>query len=312
MNNKTKKAFTFAELMIVVSVIAIIASFMIPALVKAEPNETAIRFKKALFAVEQGVASIINDTELYPDFGYDNRGYTFGLISKTNIPGLDAEGQIEDYEDDETGAYLCANLADKMNTVGLIQCSGAALTNLNNTNMTDATTNFILTNGVSIGGINGGWTNVNDDGTIADTPFITLCIDINNSEPPNRGCAIADRANDNRDQFRIRINEEGKVYTGSSVGNNNFYMENKLLLNPRAVTVSEPLNTAERNEVVKTTATNIETPNCNPDLGFVPVDDGNACLYTAGYTDMQLRGVKVGAVGTIRNEARRSLIQNNQ
>ena len=46
-----KNAFSFTELMIVVSIIGVIASFMIPALVKTEPNEAALNYKKTFFAL---------------------------------------------------------------------------------------------------------------------------------------------------------------------------------------------------------------------------------------------------------------------
>ena len=304
MSNKTQKAFTFAELMIVVAMIGIIASFMIPALLRAEPNETALNYKKAFFAIEQAIYNIINDTELYPDDNWDGGLFTYGDLRFE--PTLDAAGNVQrvpnptpqapDNEDvivtEDDGTYLCENLANAMNTVGLIQCSGGALANLDNANMTDATTNFTLTNGVSIGGINADWIQE----ARARTFFITLCVDINNSQGPNRGCAIADRATPNRDQFRVRINNEGRVYTESSIGPNNFYMENRMLLNPREVTKAAPLNEREENEVVNAANnTIINPPNCAPELGYVPVDDGNACLYTAGYTEMHLRGRRVGA-----------------
>ena len=308
---RTKKAFTFVELMIVVSMIAVIASFMIPALLKAEPNEIAINYKKGFFAVERAISNLINDTEIYPDFDHDGRGVRYGDLRYTNESiraNIDGVEVITRYQLDETGEYLCGNLAEIMNTIGQINCTNAALISLNDQNMTAATTNFMLTNGVSIGGIftnEGAWQTLNDDGRVADVPFMTLCIDINGNDGidnndnnpggdgPNRGCAIADRAHPKRDQFRIRINAEGKVYTESSVGNNNFYMENKMLLNPREVAKANPLNDTEQKEVVKTSDTVITPPTCNPDLGYIPVDGETACLYTGGYTDVELRRRRV-------------------
>lgn len=308
-NIKKRKAFTFIELMIVVSMIAVIASFLLPALLKAEPNEIAINYKKGFYSIERAISNLINDTQIYPDFAHNGGNRKYGDLRYTNDPEIiDGEEEITRYQLDATGEYFCENLAKILNTIGQINCTNAALISLNNQNMTAATTNFMLTNGVSIGGIftnEGNWQTLNDDGTVADVPFMTLCIDINGNDGidnndnnpggdgPNRGCAIADRAVLKRDQFRIRINAEGKVYTDSSVGNNNFYMENKMLLNPRAVTVDEPLNATERAEVVKTTATAIDPPDCNPALGYVPVDGGNACLYTGGYSEIELRRERV-------------------
>ncbi len=304
---RTKKAFTFVELMIVVSMIAVIASFMIPALLKAEPNEIAINYKKGFFAVERAISNLINDTEIYPDFDHDGRGVRYGDLRYTNESireNIDGVEVITGYQLDETGEYLCGNLAEIMNTIGQINCTNAALISLNDQNMTAATTNFMLTNGVSIGGITAPWTTVDIRGEPI-VPFITLCIDVNGNDGidandnapggdgPNRGCAIADRAHPKRDQFRIRINAEGKVYTESSVGNNNFYMENKMLLNPREVAKANPLNDTEQREVVKASNTVITPPNCNPDLGYIPVDGGTACLYTGGYTDVELRRRRV-------------------
>ena len=297
MINTNKKAFTFAELMIVLALIGIIASFMIPALVKVEPDETALTYKKVFYAIEEAVSNIINDTALYPTFDHDATGELeniTGDLRHKNEATTDASGNVTEYALDANGAYLCRNLADNMNTIGQIKCPPSDVTDLKianggtlagDENLTVATTNFTLTNGASIGGIVGTWDDTMDDGnTHAEIPFITLCVDVNGNEAPNVGCKISDRAHNKRDQFRIRLNAQGKVYTDSPVGKNNWFLENKMLINPRAVTKDKKEFTErEKTELTNETSnTEISKTNCPEDLGYI-LHNNDLCVYTAGF-----------------------------
>lgn len=303
-----KNAFTFTELMIVLALIGVIASFMIPALVKVEPDETALTYKKVFFAVEEAISSIINDTEKYPwgDLRYNN----------TAIPDGATGDDITGYQLDNKGTYLCRNLAETMNTVGVIKCPGDdGLTDLKIANdgelkgdndLTTATTNFTLSNGVSVGGIGANitdnkkniWNNVNDNtDTTAEIAFITLCVDVNGAAEPNVGCKTSNRAHAKRDQFRIRLNYEGKVYTDLPVGPNNWYLENKMLINPRAVTKDKnPMSSDEKTELVKAAGSDSNPPSqwgqsdCKESLGYIWSND--LCIYTAGYDELTIRRKK--------------------
>ena len=133
----------------------------------------------------------------------------------------------------------------------------------------------------------------NGDDDANAIPFITLCIDVNGNLPPNVGCAIADRANERRDQFRIRINAQGRVFTGAAVGINNWLMENRMLINPRAVTRDQrPLTDREIAELTNSNNNIIIDPSAPcpdsvNDLGdYITTND--LCVYTAGYTEERI------------------------
>ncbi len=294
---KNKKGFSFTELMIVVALIGVIASFMIPALVKVEPDETALTYKKVFYALEEAISTVINNLEIYP----------WGDLGLTNevIPAGATGDAITGYEEDTTGAYLCRQLAETMNTIGTIKCPGDGVVDIEianggnregDNNLTSENVNFTLSNGASIGGIHGVWDATNDDRTTAEVPFITLCVDINGMAAGiNKGCATADRAERGRDQFRIRVNKEGKVYTDSPVGPNNWYLENKMLINPRAVTKdNNPFTAEEISELKKKPngdLTETTKDNCPTGLDYILVGSGDSalCVYTAGYDEMTIR-----------------------
>lgn len=303
-----KNAFSFTELMIVVALIGVIASFMIPALVKVEPDETALTYKKVFYALEEAISTVINNLEIYP----------WGDLSLTNvaIPTGATGDAITGYEEDPKGEYLCRQLAETMNTIGAIKCTesdGRATLKIANDgelegdeNLTADKVNFTLSNGAAIGGIGGDvtankniWDATNDDRTTAEVPFITLCVDINGMAAGiNKGCATADRAERGRDQFRIRVNKEGKVYTDYPVGPNNWYLENKMLINPRAVTKDKnPLTASEITELTKNqdaALTETTKDKCPTDLDYILVGSGDSalCVYTAGYDEMTIRRKK--------------------
>lgn len=292
-----KNAFSFTELMIVVALIGVIASFMIPALVKVEPDETALTYKKVFYAIEEAISTVINNLEIYP----------WGDLSLTNT-AITVGDTITGYTPDTTGAYLCRQLAETMNTIGAIKCPGDGVVDIlianggarkGDNNLTLENVNFTLSNGASIGGIHGIWDATNDDKTTAEVPFITLCVDINGMAAGiNKGCATTDRAERGRDQFRIRVNKEGKVYTDYPVGPNNWYLENKMLINPRAVTKDKnPLTASEITELTKNQDAALrETTkdNCPTDLDYILVGSGDSalCVYTAGYDEMTIRRKK--------------------
>ena len=299
MQHKHKQAFTFAELMIVVSIIGIIASFMIPALIRSEPNETALTYKKTVQAIEQAVRNTINDITLYPPLRDEREVHgrspiaPAGMLENGDLryitdPAITNAGDaFNRYQVDNNARFFCINLANQLNTIGTIRCPGdAGLANLNTVgtdiqNLTTGTTNFTLSNGATIGGISDSW----GGGDINTPPFITLCIDVNGNLPPNVGCAIRDRANQQRDQFRLQINAEGRVYTGSPVGANNWYMENQMLINPRAVTKNQrPLSNAEITELTSINERVIGNTeeDCPQELGYIL--NLNRCIYTAGYS----------------------------
>lgn len=331
-----KKAFTFTELMIVMSIIGVISAFMIPAVTRMEPDETTMKYRQTFFAMEEAVRNLVNDVTLHPDglltrvvsaTAADNTltivdpldlSSTVSVhndsdVQQTSIYRLDTDGNGTADGPQQTvtaaasttpGREMCRNLANIMNTMGEIKCpNDSGLTNLildNDSpdtylNMTAANVNFHLTNGAAIGGIYGKWRTTNDDtSTTSTTPFITLCVDVNGfgeKGGPNVGCAPASRAEKKRDQFRIRITQDGKIYTGSPTGPNNWYMENLMLINPRSIE-KKKLTAVEKVELTKAIGTrdNADNPanwttesTCKKDLGFTWFSSISKCIYTAGF-----------------------------
>lgn len=307
-----KKAFTFTELMLVMSIIGVLMAIMIPILNKVTPDETTINYRKTFFAIEDGVKTIINDNKLYPtgDLRYiaPPPASTEPVIA---VPNPDKPTETINVIQDTTGKYLCKNLANVLNTSGVINCPGKTgftsliLKNSDSSNYLDLTldkTNFIVTNGVAIGGIHGDWDTTNDDTTTATTPFITLCIDVNGfgeTGGVNRGCNPANRGEKARDQFRIRLAHNGKIYTDTPIGPNNWYMENLMLINPSSLE-KKTLSEAEITEVTKGISTRDNTDNptmfdtktkCEnkSGLGYTWITAASKCVYTAGYTKAQLK-----------------------
>lgn len=101
-----KKAFTLAELLVVLAVLGVIAAIVTPVVFDAMPNENMIRFKKAYYTFEKAVQTLANDTNLYPEVT---------VFTNSNQD------------------YFCNNLANLLNTASLggnnpSNCSGSTAT----------------------------------------------------------------------------------------------------------------------------------------------------------------------------------------
>jgi len=324
-----KKGFSLAEVMIVLSIIGVLIALMIPALDNTKPDEATLKYRKTFFAIEQAIRTIINDTSLYKDGDLRTALGTADAGETTT-----ADGQIDDTAGGEnrSGRRLCYNLANALNTVGTIRCPGdTAYTPLvlgngnpadaapigadtavsnpdDDANMTDtAQVNFKLSNGVAIGGITGEWNVTNDNKSYEKISFITLCVDINgivdrngNPSGPNVGCKASDRANPQRDQFRIRIAHDGKVYTGSPSGPNNWYLETLMLVNPGSVTGDKRNWKADEvEELVKETKDETIDLTSKDDcpIGYVWYQTGKSategrCVFLGGFSLGKIVGGK--------------------
>ncbi len=64
---KTTKGFTLAEILIAMLVLGIIVAASVPVILNLMPNKNAIMIKKAYYATESIVHSLINNPNYYPD-----------------------------------------------------------------------------------------------------------------------------------------------------------------------------------------------------------------------------------------------------
>lgn len=64
---KNSKGFTLSEILIAMLVLGIIVAASVPVILNLTPNKNAIMMKKAYYATESVVHSLINDPNYYPD-----------------------------------------------------------------------------------------------------------------------------------------------------------------------------------------------------------------------------------------------------
>ena len=321
-----KKGFSLVEIMLVLSIIGVLMALMIPVLDRSKPDETTLKYRKAFFAIEQGVRTILNDVKLYES---GDLRYATGTPDSGEV--TNSEGYINDTAGgtSKSGRRLCYNLANTLNTIGTVRCPGdsgytplilgngtptgtvpvgsdTAISNPStDANMTDEKqVNFKLSNGVVVGGLTGEWNVTNDNKTYQKTSFITLCVDVNgikdkkgNASGPNVGCATKDRANPKRDQFRIRLARDGKVYTDSPTGPNNWYLETLMLVNPGSVTGDKRKWTEQETvELTKETSkddTDLTSKPCP--IGYVWYQTGTSasvgqCVFSGGFSLEKITG----------------------
>jgi hypothetical protein len=109
---------------------------------------------------------------------------------------------------------------------------------------------------------------------------------------PTYKVTISDEVSMNEfmDKYEI-LNQDGKIYTGSPTGPNNWYMENLMLINPRSIE-KKKLTAVEKVELTKAIGTrdNADNPanwttesTCKKDLGFTWFSSISKCIYTAGF-----------------------------
>ncbi len=192
-NKKTniKKAFTFAEMIISLCIIATIAAMMMVRFKNVSPKESIINYKKAYTTLQQAVSQIASDANAFPTGKFDEKAR------------LDTDGEItldaHDNIDTETvnSNYFCKNLAKSLNTLGTPSCSATGL-------------NIVLSNGIEFHNVAG------QDFTGEDTEkyiknHIDIIIDTNGKKGPNTTNPV-----EKRDRFRARIYVDGKITTDNS------------------------------------------------------------------------------------------------
>ncbi len=186
---KAKSGFTLAELMVCLTIIAVISTILIPTLGRVRPNKSKAMFKKAYNISERVVYELVNDQELYPttdeNVGIDN-------VSEVSYNGELYSGNTK----------FCELFAEKLNTLSNTpNCSASAGF------VSDGKTpTFITTDGVE-------WIiqlSTFDDTTQYDAGIVpTIQIDVNGTDQPNcldgaSGCVGPDR-------FNLFVRNDGKM-----------------------------------------------------------------------------------------------------
>ena len=197
-NFLNKKGFTMAEMLVCLAIISVIATILIPTLVRVKPNKEKAMFKKTYSVAERIVYELVNDPELYPPsdsyVGFDNvkevtyNGTTYGSDS---------------VNEDAAKQKFCKLFAMKLNTVGPnddgVFCSS---TNANIEN----TPSFTTTDGVE-------WhmpiSNFVDGNNISTE---SILVDVNGKKGPNNQDTSGSECNENVDRFEIKVRADGKMW----------------------------------------------------------------------------------------------------
>lgn len=107
-----KKAFTLAEIMIVLTIIGVLTAILLPVAFQSAPDENVMKFKKANNTLGAVVRELINSDEYYS-------GGDFGI--RANGSQIKGSNNVEK-------KYFCSSFADLLSTKS-VKCSNANVTN---------------------------------------------------------------------------------------------------------------------------------------------------------------------------------------
>lgn len=97
-----KKGFTLSETLISIAIIGVISAVLIPVLNNVRPDKERILYKKALYTMQNAIATAVNDN----------------TIAAANSSAYWADPSVSAQD-------FCANIASSVNTVGSVNCAGA-------------------------------------------------------------------------------------------------------------------------------------------------------------------------------------------
>lgn len=118
-----KKGFTLSETLVSLVVIGIIAAVLIPVLNNVRPDKDRLLYKKALYTMQNAIATAINDN----------------TINASNTSAFWAGDEVQPQD-------FCNNIADTMNVVGAVNCGNIG---------SSTTPNFTTSNGSKWWGLGG-------------------------------------------------------------------------------------------------------------------------------------------------------------
>lgn len=206
-----KKAFTMAEVMVVLAVIGVLVAILTPTIVKLSPNQNKIMFKKAYYITERVINELIND-ETYYSYTNDTQP---GFIDQSaiTVDGVSITGPSK----------FCTLFAMKINTNSTtINCDAAhsspVATGALNPNSGNFTTNDGMTWHLPTA-VQGGNANVFSlPSATPDSSTREILVDVNGTSAYDASTSPNCTYNDavptecpNPDQFIIKIRYDGKI-----------------------------------------------------------------------------------------------------
>lgn len=108
---RIKKAFTLAEIMIVLTIIGVLAAILLPIAFQATPDEDVMKFKKANNTLGNVIRELTNSDKYYAD----------GDLGKK------ADGTVITTSVTSYNTYFCSTFADMLNTKA-VQCNKSTTT----------------------------------------------------------------------------------------------------------------------------------------------------------------------------------------
>lgn len=170
---KKKKAFSLAEVLICISVIAVMYALLTPMMAKYSPKEKKVMLKKSYGTIEKVIDRMINDDVAYP---YVRQGFDY-TDATTKSAGYDK---------------FCYYFIDSMNTVE------HNYRNEDNTGTCTAKTS----DGIS-------WSVENINAASNDGYSRKISVDINGAKSPN--CSYNESSCKDPDQYFVLVRRDGKI-----------------------------------------------------------------------------------------------------
>jgi len=113
------KAFTLAEIMIVLSVIAVLTAILLPAARNAMPNEEVLKFKKTHNALTSAIREMVNSDKYFLDGDLTKKpdGSPANTCYQAHALADILNAQVLDCKDDITPTGLCIEVNDEMDDI---------------------------------------------------------------------------------------------------------------------------------------------------------------------------------------------------
>ncbi len=224
---KIAKGFTLSEILIAMLVLGIIVAASVPIILNLTPNKNVIMMKKAYYATENIVHSLINDQNYYPDMtancirpdgtlkdsGVEDCFYGFDYApAGIHIPELGAAVTVA-----TTNKLQCL-FASKLNIKEDLAdvCAGTETIVTTMDGMSWKIDG--LSNGpadgtiqIDVDGINKGVHAYHITPTATPTSPTGLCADADTWSPATCNSALTARAKKNFDRIQITISRDGKL-----------------------------------------------------------------------------------------------------